>query len=357
MSIVNILALGDSNTEYGQSDGTGWALKFRDGLTALFPGTTFNLVNKGVSGQNTQQLIDALPMQLAGQTPDIVAIMTGTNDAYVLGYTCTGDPLNYNIDPVWSLTDPNAINNYDTLLGTVVSTVQGLSSNPLVLLMSPPPAASYPDQINGTTIAGWAYTRPTRNIDLIVAKVAAKAGATLPYANVHEAIVSQAGWLNQGGSGYLIYDGVHLNPAGRQIAANTCVDAALPWLDRNGVVAGLYASINPATQTFGAATVDGTRRAGATIAITCSGATIGTVTYPTSTTWQCGLSGLPVGLNTVTATGSDGYGSDNRSITIVRNLVNTDCTPHLLTSTGLRPVRAYYKTPAGLVERTFKMVQ
>lgn len=247
MSIVKILALGDSNTDYGRGDGTAWATRFQAALAGQFPATTFVLSNKGVSGQNTAQLLSNLTSQLAGENPEIVALMIGTNDGFNNGYTCTGDQGNYNIDPIWTLTDPTAIDAYDALYASIITQIEAVNNGtgrngnkPLVILMSPPPCASYADQVNGTTILSWAYTRPTRNIQLITSKIEAAAQAgNRPFADINTNISLHAGWLNQGGADYLIYDGVHLNPAGRQIAADVCFNAVRPYLAADGTVSGV----------------------------------------------------------------------------------------------------------------------
>ncbi len=57
-------------------------------------------------------------------------------------------------------------------------------------------------------------------------------------------------------------------------------------------------------------TVTGTREAGVAIAVAVSSsATVGSITYPTATTWGCSISGLVNGVNTVTVTATDAAGN------------------------------------------------
>ncbi|MDP3786412.1 MAG: Ig-like domain-containing protein [Candidatus Omnitrophota bacterium] len=66
-------------------------------------------------------------------------------------------------------------------------------------------------------------------------------------------------------------------------------------------------------------TITGTRSADtASIIVTCPTATVGQVTYPTSTTWVCQLTNLTVGDNNITATAQDAAGNPSipRSITV-----------------------------------------
>jgi uncharacterized repeat protein (TIGR02543 family) len=55
--------------------------------------------------------------------------------------------------------------------------------------------------------------------------------------------------------------------------------------------------------------ISGTREAGATVGVTCATAIVGTVEYPTDSTWRVALSALTLGDNKITATGTDEAGN------------------------------------------------
>jgi hypothetical protein len=67
-------------------------------------------------------------------------------------------------------------------------------------------------------------------------------------------------------------------------------------------------------------TVTGTRETGSTVTVNVNtSATVGTVTYPASTSWRCTISNMATGVNTVTASAKDAAGntaSASRNITV-----------------------------------------
>jgi len=66
-------------------------------------------------------------------------------------------------------------------------------------------------------------------------------------------------------------------------------------------------------------TISGSREADATIVITASGsATVGTITYPTATSWSATISGLVEGDTTITATASDVAGNQGSASATIR---------------------------------------
>ncbi|MFH0826538.1 MAG: discoidin domain-containing protein [Candidatus Omnitrophota bacterium] len=75
-------------------------------------------------------------------------------------------------------------------------------------------------------------------------------------------------------------------------------------------------TINPVTSptTNSSQTLTGTKSTdAASILVTCSTATVGSVTYPTSTTWSCPLTNLTSGTNTITAKAKDAAGNESSS--------------------------------------------
>lgn len=55
--------------------------------------------------------------------------------------------------------------------------------------------------------------------------------------------------------------------------------------------------------------ITGTREAGTTVAVSCTKATVGMVSYPTETTWQADISGLKEGENVIIAAAADAAGN------------------------------------------------
>ncbi len=72
----------------------------------------------------------------------------------------------------------------------------------------------------------------------------------------------------------------------------------------------------PTTQT--SQTITGSMVSGATVAVSVNTtATVGPVTYPTSTTWSCTVSGLVAGANNITVTATDSAGKTSTATTSI----------------------------------------
>lgn len=93
---VRILAFGDSLTEGWCSFGAKfhpYTSKLQSLLQSLCKSKSFNIVNRGVSGETTDQMNSRLPVVLDKDGPlDLVIILGGTND---LGFSLDkdGEPL------------------------------------------------------------------------------------------------------------------------------------------------------------------------------------------------------------------------------------------------------------------------
>lgn len=93
---VRILAFGDSLTEGWYSFGTKfhpYTCKLQSLLESLSTSKSFNIVNKGVSGETTDQMNARLPLVVGRDGPfDLAIILGGTND---LGFSFEkdGEPL------------------------------------------------------------------------------------------------------------------------------------------------------------------------------------------------------------------------------------------------------------------------
>lgn len=99
-------------------------------------------------------------------------------------------------------------------------------------------------------------------------------------------------------------------------------------------------------------TMSGTREAGATIALTANtSASIGTVTYPTATTWSCSVTGLAEGSNRITVTATD---TGLNTTSIVQTII-LDTTPPVISLSSPAAGDVYGLTPKlifGLSEGT-----
>ena len=91
---VRILAFGDSLTEGWCHSGTKfhpYTRKLQSLIQSL--SKSVDIVNKGVSGETTEQMSDRLPLVLNKDGPfDLVIILGGTNDIG-LSFNKDGEPL------------------------------------------------------------------------------------------------------------------------------------------------------------------------------------------------------------------------------------------------------------------------
>jgi len=110
-----------------------------------------------------------------------------------------------------------------------------------------------------------------------------------------------------------------INEVGKTTTAqrNVIYDITSPALTINPVT-------TPTTQT--GQTVTGTRESGLSVNVNCATATVGTITYPTDTTWSVELSGMQVGDNLVTASSTDAAGNASKvfaTISVTTEVVTT----------------------------------
>jgi len=90
-------------------------------------------------------------------------------------------------------------------------------------------------------------------------------------------------------------------------------------------------------------TITGTRSSdSASVDVNCAGATIGTISYPTATTWSVDFYGLKEGSNTITAYAVDAAG--NTSATAIAT-ITVDTTPP---SVGATPAGGIYNSPRSI---------
>ena len=78
-----VVALGSSSTQgYGASaPENAYPAQLADLLQSRFPGSAITVVNKGVGGDNIENMLDRLPVDVLALKPQLVIWQTGTNDA------------------------------------------------------------------------------------------------------------------------------------------------------------------------------------------------------------------------------------------------------------------------------------
>ena len=226
MSTFKVLAVGDSNTS-GAYTGIAWSVwptRLRSALAAALPGDTVTLTNNAVGGQCSGDLETNYATYIGDESPSLVVIVYGTNDAYY------DDPLNGY--PHGDGKDHSA-SAFQTRMTTIVNNALALTDasgrRSRVILCSPPPCSVQAD--------GLTYWRDAVRLNAIRASAAAVATATgCTYVDLWTSMQVPASWK----ADYLL-DGLHMTSAGQQAIADAVLTPALTAL---GVV-----SLTPATET------------------------------------------------------------------------------------------------------------
>ncbi len=80
---IKIVALGSSSTEGvgASSVHANYPSQFQAELQRLWPKNTINVLNKGVSGEQSQQMVGRFERDVLAEKPDLVIWQTGTNSA------------------------------------------------------------------------------------------------------------------------------------------------------------------------------------------------------------------------------------------------------------------------------------
>lgn len=87
---AKILFMGDSITDAGVTDpsansegvGFGYVRFIRDYLFTKYPEMNFNIVNKGISGERSIDLLNRWQRDVIDEKPDFLSICIGTNDIW-----------------------------------------------------------------------------------------------------------------------------------------------------------------------------------------------------------------------------------------------------------------------------------
>jgi lysophospholipase L1-like esterase len=80
-NVHRIVCLGDSITEQGEKPG-GYVWLVRKSLTAAFPTAPIEVINAGISGHKSSDMLARFQRDVLDKKPDIVTISVGVNDVW-----------------------------------------------------------------------------------------------------------------------------------------------------------------------------------------------------------------------------------------------------------------------------------
>lgn len=206
--VETIALFGDSITQLGGEPG-GYVWVLEQSLRRLYPQKVWNIVNAGVSGDTSADLRDRLKSVLA-QNPDLLIINVGVNDVWHQFFDFKAN----RAIPAGDFPAGVTLADYQTNLDAIITTAQAQGIQ--VVLMSPTPIreteGSENQRLQGyiTIMQTLAQTYDCEFVNLYQPFM----GAIATYQNV-------AGPAQR----LLTYDGVHANPAGNQLIAQSLLTA------------------------------------------------------------------------------------------------------------------------------------
>lgn len=194
---IRLLLIGDSITEWGRNEdpeglGIGYVRIVHDHLVTTFPEKKFDIINKGIGGNRATDLKARWQEDVLAHQPDYVSVSIGIND-------------------VWRQLDHPEMEQvypeqYKEILDELLQ-----KTDATLILMEP---TIIEEDINSE---GNQLLKPYVEI---VREFAKKHDAIL--VPTHEAFIQ---YYKSGGTYPLTTDGVHMNPAGNMLMANTWLQA------------------------------------------------------------------------------------------------------------------------------------
>jgi lysophospholipase L1-like esterase len=224
---VTILAVGDSNTAgHGV---TPWPYRLVELLGAAHPSTSYVVDDRAVSGTHSGETAAAMPKYLASN-PDIVCIMTGTND--VTGSDWPSGPRQTKVQ-----TEANLRSILEQSLAA--SSGHTLSGHPLVVLIQPPVATSYACRTSYVSGRWRAYDDAEGENNLVFVKdLCVRLGREygVPVVRTWDDLAALGYDGTRWGPVWCLQDGVHLTEGAQRDLAKWVRDAIAPALGVDGVV-------------------------------------------------------------------------------------------------------------------------
>lgn len=250
MATVNVLVLGDSNSEQSGAQIGGvaanvWSARLLVSLRAAYPSTTFTMRNSAVGGTGTWYTLANLNTLCLQYSPDVVLIALGTNNVGTTNGT------------------------YQAELTSIIAQIHALTyiahdgnprGYPLVVAMQPPVAApGDPERyITGSAIAGYYINGRTRtfvgsSVPTLDGILTIKDATALCGADATVTVYDQLaaiGWTGVSNT-YTpnLTDGVHLSSAAHSLVAGYVMATLAPALTATGTVPLGYATYTDYTAT------------------------------------------------------------------------------------------------------------
>lgn len=200
-NVHKVVCLGDSITQFGEAPG-GYVWLVRHYLADLYPAQSIEVVNAGVSGNTSQDMISRFQKDVLDQKPDLVTISVGVNDVWhgFYGNYPNGDgPGGVRLDQFR--------NNVDSMV------TQAEAAGAKVVILST--TVIYEDPNSPENRKVHAYNDALH--DIAKRRHALFIDYQKPFWNILNAYHKDAG----GRDIFLTVDGVHMNAQGNKVMAHT----------------------------------------------------------------------------------------------------------------------------------------
>lgn len=199
--ISRIVFLGDSITQQGEYPG-GYVWLIRQSLDALYPGAKINVVNAGVSGNKSTDMLSRFQSDVLAVHPDLVFVSVGVNDVwhgFYDGHSSGDGPLGISLE------------DYRGNVQKMISRAREAHAR-VVLLMATPIGE---DPSAAENVKQASYNRALQ--DLAAQNGCGIVDLQTPFRRLIATYRETTGSTQN----FLTVDGVHMNSQGNQVMAQT----------------------------------------------------------------------------------------------------------------------------------------
>ncbi len=199
--VHRVVCLGDSITQFGDGPG-GYVWLFRHYLNALYPAQNIEVINAGISGNKSTDMIARFQKDVLDKKPDLITISVGVNDVWH-GF--------YDNHPMGDGPRGVPLDAYTKNVDDMVTRAQAKGAKVVVLSAT----VIYEDLGNRLNDKAKAYNAALRDI--------AKKHHTLfvDYQKPFRSLIETYRKTTGARDNLLTGDGVHMNAAGNKVMAYT----------------------------------------------------------------------------------------------------------------------------------------
>ncbi len=205
-NVHRIVCLGDSITQQGENPG-GYVWLVRKSLATAFPGSPIEVINAGISGHKSNDMLARFQRDVLDHQPDLVTLSVGVNDVWH-AFRDFANNRNY---PDGSLPNGVPLDAYKRNVETMISMAQ--AANVRVVILS---CTLIYEDLNSPENARLA------SYNAVLKDLAHKHHCIfVDYTQPFEKLVSLYREETGSTDNLLTVDGVHMNPAGNRLMARS----------------------------------------------------------------------------------------------------------------------------------------